>query len=85
MVLTRRNLITLRLACTLFVFASVSGIASVVSDPQYYVLAVVVEVQPGDTIVVGVIHGSTMGESEPVSWVMFAQPYLEDGTPIGIN
>lgn len=138
--MTRRNLITLGVVFTLFAFGSVGGFASVVSDPQYYLRAVVAKVQrdgggphtisfivqrlverqekyggyrspnalpnevstkqprtiqitlnprvsvkPGDTIVVGVIHGSTMGESEPAPWVMFAQPYLEDGTPIGNN
>lgn len=139
MILTRRNLLMLGLACAFFTFGSAKSVASVVSDPQYYVRAVVVEiapdrgglhtvsfiikelverqekyggysspnalpmeismedsdilqitlnprvsVKPGDIIVVGVIHGSSMGESEPVPWIMFAQPYLEDGTPIGL-
>ena len=43
-----------------------------------------VSVHPGDIIVVGIIHGSSMGLSGAVSWVMFAHPYLEDGTPIGL-
>ena len=128
------------MVCTVCAFASVNGVASVVSDPQYYVRAVVVKiepergglhtvsfrieelvenqekyggysspnglpqeistdnphtlqitlnpdviVEPGEIIVVGVIHGSSMGESGPVSWIMFAQPYLEDGTPIGLH
>lgn len=140
MILTRRNLIMFGLLCAFFVFGSAKCAASIVSDPQYYVRAEVVEivpdrgglhtisfiikelvkrqekyggynspnalpaqisikdvhilqitpnprvsVKPGDIIVVGVIHGSSMGESEPVPWVTFAQPYLEDGTPIGIN
>ena len=127
------------LLCAFFVFVSAKGVASVVSDPQYYVRAEVVEiapdrgglhtisfiikelvkrqekyggysspnalpmeismkdvhmlqitpnprvsVKPGDIIVVGVIHGSSMGESGPVPWVMFAHPYHEDGAPIGI-
>lgn len=139
MFLIKRNLITFGLICAFFAFGSVNGVASVVSDPQYYAHAQVVEiapvrgglhtisfivkelverqekyggyispealpeeiseeephivqitlnprvsVKPGDIIVVGVIHGSSMGESEPVSWVMFAHPYLEDGTPIGL-
>jgi hypothetical protein len=137
--LIKRSLITFLVIYAFAVFGSVNGIASVVSDPQYYVRAQVVEIEPvrgglhairfivkelverqekyggynfpealpeeisveephivqialnprvsirpGDIIVVGVIHGSSMGESEPVPWVMFAHPYYEDGTPIGL-
>ena len=125
--------------CTLCAFAYVNGVASVLSDPQYYVRAVVVKIEPergglhtvsfrieelvenqkkyggyrspnglpqeisidnphtlqitlnpdvsvkpGAIIVVGVIHGSSMGDNGPVPWIMFAHPYLEDGTPIGL-
>lgn len=41
-------------------------------------------VKQGDKIVVGVVHGSSMGENGAVEWTMFAHPYLECGTPIGI-
>ncbi len=139
MIPMRRNLIMFVLLCTLFAFGAAQGVASTVSDPQYYVRAEVVEtapdrgglhaisflikelveeqakyggysspdalpeeisakkphvvqitlnprvsVKPNEIIVVGVIHGSSMGESGPVPWVMFAHPYHEDGTPIGL-
>ena len=42
-----------------------------------------VSVAPGAVIVVGVIHGSSMGEDGPVPWIMFDQAYREDGTPVG--
>ena len=44
-----------------------------------------VSVEQGQTIVVGVVHGSSMGEDGPVSWTQFARPYLVDGTPIGLH
>lgn len=139
MLLIKRGVIRFALTSVIYGLSAVNGIASVVGDPQYYVRAVIVgvepdrgglhvlsvmveglvenqatyggyhspgalpmevsteephafqitldprvSVKPGDTIVVGVIHGSSMGERGPVSWVMLAQPYLEDGTPIGL-
>jgi hypothetical protein len=139
MLLVKRILIYLALTCAFYALWAVNGVASVVGDPQYYVRAVIVDVEPdrgglhtlrvmieglvenqaiyggyhspgalpmevsteephalqitldprvsvkpGDTIVVGVIHGSSMGERGPVPWIMLAQPYLEDGTPIGL-
>jgi hypothetical protein len=44
-----------------------------------------VRVEEGETIVVGVVHGSSMGEDGPVPWTQFARPYLVDGTPIGLH
>lgn len=41
-------------------------------------------VKPGDKIVVGVVHGSSMGVNGPVAWTVFAHPYLQCGTPIGM-
>jgi hypothetical protein len=41
--------------------------------------------ETGETIVIGVIHGSSMGEKRPVSWTLFARPYLENGTPLGLH
>ncbi len=44
-----------------------------------------VKVEEGDPIVVGVVHGSSMGEDGPVSWTQFARPYLVDGTALGLH
>lgn len=42
-------------------------------------------VEVGETIVVGVIHGSSMGVEGALPWTMFGHPYRVDGTPIGLH
>lgn len=44
-----------------------------------------VSLEGGQTIVVGVVHGSSMGEDGPVAWTQFVRPCLVDGTPIGLH